>query len=142
MAGTGNSRRPARRLGQWWRDSRGFAAVEMALVMPVLLLVTFGTVQYGMLLFTYNSMLAAARDSSRSLALGVATEAQAQSAVAAQLPSWVPAGAWTITPQDIAATGTNRVSTTISVPSSSVAFFTLAPMPATVSVTVVMLKEI
>lgn len=67
---------------------RGAAAVEMALVMPVLLLLLFGMVDIGRLLYTKVELSSAARDGARILALGksqsdVLTRAQASY-------SWAP----------------------------------------------------
>jgi len=134
-------RRTGRTILGCMRDRRGMAAVEMALVTPVLLAVTFGTVQYGMIMFTYNSMLTVARESTRTLSLGLATESAVRTTALSRLPAWVPPANWTISPQDTATTGTNQVRTTITVPSAVAAGFHMVPMPATLTVTVVMLKE-
>jgi Flp pilus assembly protein TadG len=122
------------------RDRRGSVAVEMALLLPLLTMMVLGTLQYGVLMFTYNSMLNAARNGARALAVGSANEAAVTTSTKANLSSWIAAGAWTITPKDTTA-GSNQVSTSISVSSSKATIMPIMPMPATLDVRVVMLKE-
>ncbi len=123
------------------RDRRGSAALEFAMVLPMLVTVLIGTMQYGLLMFTYASMLDAARNATRKLAVSVASESQARTAALAVLPSWIAAARWTVTPQDTGTTGTTSVQTTISVGSSYASVLHLVPMPATLTVKVVMRKE-
>src|SRR3954451_20440555 len=47
------------------RSGRGQALVEFALVLPILLLMIFGIVDAGRLIFTYNTISNAARDGAR-----------------------------------------------------------------------------
>jgi len=130
-----------RRVSDLRRDRRGSAAVEMALLLPLLTMMVCGTLQYGVLMFTYNSMLNAARNGARSLAVGSANETAVLAATKASLPRWVAAGDWTITPQDTGTTGTNQVTTSISVSSAKATIMPLIPMPDKLDVRVVMLKE-
>jgi Flp pilus assembly protein TadG len=137
-------RAPLRRDGQFSglrRNRRGSAAVEMALLLPVMTMMVFGTLQYGVLMFTYNSMLSAARSGARALAVGAANEATVIATTKANLPGWVAAGDWTITPKDTTTTGTNQVSTSISVSSNKATIMPIIPMPDTIDVRIVMLKE-
>ena len=53
-------RRPSRR-----QRGRGQALVEFALVLPILLLMIFGIVDAGRLIYTYNTVSNAARDGAR-----------------------------------------------------------------------------
>ena len=113
----------------------------MALLLPLMTMLVCGTLQYGVLMFTYNSMLNAARNGARSLAVGSANEATVTTTTKANLPPWVAAGDWTITPQDTATTGTNQVTTSISVSSEKATIMPIIPMPDKLDVKVVMLKE-
>jgi Flp pilus assembly protein TadG len=77
------NRPPSR--GRKARD-RGSVAVEFALVLPVLLLIVFGIVDFGRALNAQISLTGAAREGARLAALGY-TNAQVQSRVAAAAPS-------------------------------------------------------
>ena len=77
------------------RRERGAAAVEMALVLPLLLLVLGGMIDFGRALFTQNVATNAAREGVRMRALGYTT-AQAdtrmtQSMVGINAPSYTAA---------------------------------------------------
>lgn len=52
------------------RDARGAAAVEFALLLPVLLLLVFGTIQYGMYFWAMQGGSDVARDAARRAAVG------------------------------------------------------------------------
>ena len=43
------------------KDKSGANAVEFAVVLPVLLLIVLGIIQFGVIFFTYNNMVQAAR---------------------------------------------------------------------------------
>jgi len=51
------------------RDERGGAAVEFALVVPVLITFVFGIIQFGFLFSIYNTMVHAAREGARAMAV-------------------------------------------------------------------------
>lgn len=121
-------------------DCRGGAAVEFALVIPVLISIVLAGVQYGVMFHAYTVMLNAARDGARSLALG-ATVDQARARVRNQLPAWVPADKWTITPRNRAATGTTRVDVTIRTTGKAASVLTYLPAPERLQVKVSMESE-
>jgi Flp pilus assembly protein TadG len=77
------NRPPAR--GRTARD-RGSAAVEFALVLPILLLILFGIIDFGRALNAQIELTGAARDGARLAALGY-PEAAVQARVAAAAPS-------------------------------------------------------
>jgi Flp pilus assembly protein TadG len=52
-------------------DDTGAAAVEMAIVTPLLLLLLFGIIQYGMLFHTMQAASATARDAATQAATGI-----------------------------------------------------------------------
>jgi len=61
------------------REDRGAAAVEFALVLPILLLLVLGIVQFGMTFFQWLEMEHAAREGARWGSLGyTVTEIQAK----------------------------------------------------------------
>ncbi len=64
---------------------RGSVAVEFALVLPVLLLIVFGIIDFGRLLNAQIELTGAARDGARLAALGYPT-AEVQARVAAAAP--------------------------------------------------------
>ena len=58
------------------RKDQGAAAVEFALILPVLVLLLFGTIQYGYFFFQSTAVEAATRDASRRASIGDYTCAQ------------------------------------------------------------------
>jgi Flp pilus assembly protein TadG len=73
-------------------DSSGSSVVEFALLLPVLVTIIFGIIEFGLIIFTLNTAESAARDATRQLATNRITASQAQSVVLQQLPRWVAAG--------------------------------------------------
>lgn len=128
-------------------DERGAALVEFTIVLPILLMLTFGVVQYGMLFLTYNNMQNVARDVARSWAVGeLADEAEVQTEAAARragAAGWVPAADWSVATNPATGPGGGGVEVSITVPSgrASVISLPLIPMPETISVAVLMRKE-
>ncbi len=120
------------------RDRSGAAAAEFALLAPVLMLMLFGTVQYGVMFYTYNTMVLAARNGARAAAAGTSTAGQISTAIRATMPPWVPAGTVTVSTTNIAG---NMVQTSVSMPGASSTIVRFGPMPATVGIDVVMLRQ-
>jgi Flp pilus assembly protein TadG len=58
-------RRFMNRLGAWCRDDRGAAAVEFALVLPLLLLILFGIIEFGRAWSVKQTLTDAAREGAR-----------------------------------------------------------------------------
>ena len=86
-------------IGRMVRMNGGASAAEFALILPVLLLMLFGTLQVSLLMFSYNRMADAARDATRAMAVCTVTDPSIASTQAlANLPAWVPQDKWTITP--------------------------------------------
>ncbi len=67
------------------KDESGANAVEFALVTPVLLLLILGIIQFGMILYTHNNMVQAARETARVLAVQEATLTEAEAVANVQL---------------------------------------------------------
>lgn len=51
------------------RDQRGAAMVEFAIILPLLLLVVFGILQFGLLFYNYLDLTSATRDGARRAAV-------------------------------------------------------------------------
>ncbi len=60
------------------RGEAGVAAVEFAVLMPVLVLVLGGIIQFGIVMFVQNQMTNVARETSRRIAVGELNTAAAQ----------------------------------------------------------------
>ena len=65
-------------LPAYMRDRRGSMAIEMAFVMPIVLLILVGTIQYGSIYYTRHMMVYAAREVARSFSMGEINATQAQ----------------------------------------------------------------
>ena len=74
-----NSRRvqPARSFTGFLRDGQGTALIELAFVLPFLLILVIGIINMGGLFFLQNNMVNVARDSARSLSVGAMTDSEA-----------------------------------------------------------------
>lgn len=78
------SGRPGRRWGLRSAGDRGVAAVEFALLLPLLLLIIFGLVDFGRALNAQITLTQAAREGARVAALGGATsQVQSRATLAA-----------------------------------------------------------
>lgn len=76
-----------RRVRRLVRDIRGAVAVEFAIILPVLITILFGIIQFGLVMFTQQMMVYAAREAARSYAVGTSTAAQAQTLAEGLLPA-------------------------------------------------------
>ena len=59
---------------------RGAALLEFVLVLPLLLAITFGTIEYGYAMYVKNTLQGAAREAARQAVVRDATTAEAQAA--------------------------------------------------------------
>ncbi len=71
-----------------WRNRDGAAAVEFAFILPILLLLFSGIVQFGSVLFLENHMTNVARETSRRVAVGELDQADAASSPQQALVNW------------------------------------------------------
>ena len=71
-----------------WRDRDGAAAVEFAFILPILLLLFSGIVQFGSIMFLENHMTNVARETSRRVAVGELAQADAEGSVQQALVNW------------------------------------------------------
>jgi len=49
-----------------WRDEHGVAAVEFALLLPIILLILVGTIEFGLMMFTQEVLTNASREGARA----------------------------------------------------------------------------
>ena len=70
------------------RNQDGIAAVEMALVLPFLLMLLAGIIDFGAMFFLQNNMISAARGSARALAFQSVTATEAEQMAQDRLTSW------------------------------------------------------
>ncbi|MFZ4382374.1 MAG: TadE/TadG family type IV pilus assembly protein [Sandarakinorhabdus sp.] len=134
----------ARHVSRLARDRRAAAAAEFALILPIFLVMMCGTLQYGVLFYTWNVTLNGVRNAARALAVGRVNAAGAETMMVNALPAWVraaPAAGTEIDPTATDAVVGSDVTANITFPSSRATFLPLAPMPARVNVTVRMVKE-
>jgi Flp pilus assembly protein TadG len=78
----------AKGLPALWRDRDGVAAVEFAFILPILLLLFSGIVQFGSVMFLENHMTNVARETSRRIAVGELAQADAADSVRQALVNW------------------------------------------------------
>ena len=70
------------------RSDRGAAAVEFALVLPVLVALLLGIIEFGYAMYVQATIAGAAREGARALAINTSSTASAQSvAMQAALPA-------------------------------------------------------
>jgi len=75
------------RIRRFSRDERGAAAVEFALVLPLLVVFAFGTVDFGRALFAYNYLTSAVREGGRFAA--VQGSASSEAAVRTRMTTYL-----------------------------------------------------
>jgi len=77
--------KPVKRKHVIWRDNRGAAAIEMALVLPILVVLVLGIMEFGILMFSQQVIVNASREGARQgivLATPRPTEGDVQNVVA------------------------------------------------------------
>ena len=129
------------------RRCRGISTVEAALVMPLILLLTFGLIEYGSLLLRLQQGENGTRQAARTASTADATSAQV---IAFIYKMMTDAGlknsgyTVTFTPSDVGAVpkGT-QLKVSIQLPYQSIAITNapLIPVPNTIGRTVIMAKE-
>ena len=71
-----------------WRSERGVAAVEFALVIPFVLLLLSGIIQFGFVLFLQSHVADVARETARRAAVGELEQAEAIQFAQDSLLNW------------------------------------------------------
>jgi Flp pilus assembly protein TadG len=122
---------------------RGMALVEAALVLPLLVLIVFGGLEYGMLFFKAQLLNNAARHGARKAILADATSGEVYGAVNELMTAGGVSGHTTaITPGVDAATGaTVTVTVSIATASLRIPHISILPMPQHLQASVSMAKE-
>ncbi len=127
------------------RSRDGNAAVEFALILPVLLALVFGCLEFGMIAYTYNATGSVARDAARQLAINQLTPAQVDGYVRNKLPRWVRGDAQlAITQSDEDDPTSNRFTLDVTYPATSATpsrFMSFAYKTLVVDVRVTMQQE-
>ena len=100
-------------------DQKGATAVEFAFVMPVIITIVFGCIEFGLIFLSYNSAGHASWDTTRQLATGKISIAQVDTTARNQLPSWVRSGATITSAASSSDPNTNRFTVTVSFPAST-----------------------
>ncbi len=123
------------------RRRDGVSSVEFAIVGPVLLLIMFGTISFGSVLYTHNNMINAAREAARRMAVGDLNTTEAEAYATNYLANM--GVTFTVDAQDPSLLDPDDVSVDISVPASDVALVNFPGIfdGRTLSVTVTMLRE-
>ena len=73
-----------------YHDSSAATAVEIALIMPCFLLIIFAWIEIGFCLLILSTLDNAARDASRLIRTGTATEANFKAAICAKASPFIP----------------------------------------------------
>lgn len=126
---------------------RAVVLVEFALVLPLLVLLTFGVMEYGWMFLKAQEINNVSRDAVRLAVLPDATNADVDSRIAAMMTAAGLGGSgytMTYSPANVAnAAPETPVSVTISVPYDDIDLFGLPilPTPATLQFAVTMAKE-
>jgi len=116
----GSTRARAKALRALWRDRGGAAAVEFAFILPILLLLFSGIVQFGSIMFLENHMTNVARETSRRIAVGELSQAEAASSAQQALVNWGVTYQVSIAATD-AGDGNEDITVAISLPMSEAA---------------------
>ena len=84
-------RRILRRITPLARDERGAAAVEFALVLPILVVLAFGIIDFGRLLYTYNNLTSAVREGARFAAVQTKEDVVKTAAIQGRVSDYIAA---------------------------------------------------
>ena len=127
------------------REKRGVAMIETAIVMLLLILITFGIMEYGWLFHRIQQMNSCARAGVRQAVLPDSTLPAVQNAVLTLATGYGIYGyTMTVTPGDITVLGSGELITvTVEVPYPNIQLVggSLFPMPDPLRASVTMAKE-
>lgn len=126
------------------RCCRASTLIEAAIVLPLLLLVIFGLIEYGSLFLRLQQVENVARQAARTAALPDATSGQVSTLISTMMNNaGLGASGYTPTVSSIAVDPGEQVSVTIQITYANISITNapLIPVPTTISRTVVMAKE-
>ena len=129
------------------KRKRGTALVEMAILLPILLLVLFGMVEYGGLFWRASQLEATARTAVRVGALSGGTTAAVNSTVSSMMTTaGLGSSGYTVTlnptdPSGLASGAQFMVTISVPYPNISLTNCPLVPTPATLTRSCTMAKE-
>ncbi len=91
------------------RGERGASTVEFALVLPALMLVIFGIVEFGRVFMVHQMLTSAAREGARVASMPGADNSAVQAAIDQELASaGLTADSFEFTPSDVSTAGRNN----------------------------------
>ncbi len=122
-SGCGDAGSRAARAKGWralWRDRDGASAVEFAFIVPILLLLFSGIVQFGSIMFLENHMTNVSRETTRRIAVGDLTQADAPNSAQQALVNWGVTYNVNVAAVDVGG-GNQDITVTISLPMAEAA---------------------
>lgn len=125
------------------KDCAGVAAIEFAIIAPVIIALFTGIIQFGFILFIQNHMADVARDAARRFAVGETTQAETVQFAQATLINWNVTYTVTVTPPNPSDPNDNDVTVDISLPRSHAAIVDIFGLfqSGTLNASVTMLTE-
>jgi Flp pilus assembly protein TadG len=135
-----------RRISRGLRTNRlGSVAFEFALITPLLLGMLIGTLEYGFVFFSYNSMQLGADYGARQVSVNTSAAAAIATEVKSKLPTWLqPAVNVTITQTDLVDARKNliRVRVTANAADATPINFFTKTIPWTLATEVAVVQEL
>ena len=122
----------------------GMAAVEAAIIFPLLLTLTFAMIEYGWMFLRQEQVVNTARQAARLASTPDATSAQVTSRIGTLMSGYgMGSSGYTATVSSVSVATGQTVSVTVSVPYANVQItgVNLFPTPSTISGSVSMEKE-
>lgn len=130
-----------------FKSNQGIAAVEMAIISLVLLMLTFGGIEYGWMFYRMQEVSNVSREAARTAALPTSNGTSVTDRVTTLMTNWGMEGSGytvTIEPADLAATAPQTpVTVTIAVPYGAVGLtgIPLFPTPDNLTSSATMSRE-
>lgn len=114
-------------ISSFQRATSGAAALEFALVVPVLLTLLFAIIQFGSVVFVQNNMVNAAREGARRIAAADATAAEATTVMQNLLSNWNLTFTYNVVTPNPANPADRDIVVTINVPASDARIVSFPP---------------